>query len=66
MKPDVDILAKKARSLNFSHRVLGSGRHQVLFKSSTGALTGKGYTGSIDGCLAYLQGWQEHESTAQT
>lgn len=62
-KVNVDLVALKAKALGFSHRVLGSGRHQLLFKSSTGALTGTGYQGNLDSCFAYLSGWADREST---
>lgn len=65
-KVDVDLVAQKAKALGFSHRVLGSGRHQLLFKSRSGSLTGTGYQGNLDGCFAYLSGWADRESTAAT
>lgn len=64
-KPDIDVVAAKAKAMNFMFRVMGSGRYQLLLKSRDGALTGKGYMGPLGECLAYLMGWQEHELTTQ-
>lgn len=64
-KPEIDVVVLKARALKFSFRVMGSGRYQLLQKKEDGSLSGKGYQGSLGECLAYLSGWQEHESTAQ-
>lgn len=48
-------ITEKAKSLGFKFIFASSNRHKLLMPES-----GFGYQGSLDGCVAYLQGWEEH------
>lgn len=50
----LDIVVTKATTLGFRCSLLGQGRYRLLK-----ANTSFGYQGNLDGCHAYLQGWEE-------
>ena len=51
---DIEMVSTKAKKLGFTFQVL-SGTRRLIFPG-----TGFGYQGTLDGCMAYMQGWEEH------
>lgn len=54
MTTRLDLIATKADNLGFKFTVLGGSKNRLVFPG-----TGLGYQGSLEGCMAYLQGWEE-------
>ena len=50
----IDLVSTKAQKLGFRFTVLGQGKYRMLFPN-----TSFGYHGNLDGCMGYLQGWDE-------
>jgi len=47
-------LTIRAKELGFKFIFTSGSRHKLLMPES-----GFGYQGTLDGCIAYLQGWEE-------
>lgn len=56
-KPTTEIVAKRAVELGFTFTATGGGSVAAFKVTKSG--TGYGYMGTLDGCFAYLQGWDE-------
>lgn len=48
------MIQEMATRLGFKFILSSGSRHKLLMPNS-----GFGYQGTIDGCIAYLQGWEE-------
>jgi hypothetical protein len=53
----VEILALRAKYLDFRCTVLGKGK----FRLTKDGIVGGGYQGKITECLAYLDGWDSYK-----
>jgi len=54
MRPDITTVVAKADELGFRFTTLDGSRHRLVYPG-----TGLGYQGNLEGCRAYLQGWEE-------